>query len=50
MDKLAKLTGRAYKLFDYLGHPEAEKVIIMMGSGAEAAEETVNFWSLRGKK
>jgi pyruvate-ferredoxin/flavodoxin oxidoreductase len=50
MDKLAKLTGRAYKLFDYLGHPEAEKVIIMMGSGAEAAEETVNFLVAKGEK
>ena len=35
MDKFAKLTGRQYKLFDYFGHPEAERVIVAMGSGAE---------------
>src|SRR6185503_16941968 len=35
MDRFARLTGRAYKLFDYVGHPEAERVLVMMGSGAE---------------
>ena len=43
MDKFAKLVGRRYNLFDYVGAPDAERVIIMMGSGAEAAEETVQY-------
>ncbi len=50
MDKFAKLTGRQYNLFDYVGAPDAEKVIIMMGSGSEAAEETVNFLVGKGEK
>ena len=45
MDKFAKLTGRQYNLFDYVGAPDAEKIIIMMGSGSEAAEETVELFS-----
>ncbi|EDY84331.1 pyruvate:ferredoxin (flavodoxin) oxidoreductase [Verrucomicrobiia bacterium DG1235] len=40
MDRFAEKTGRSYKLFDYYGHPEAEKVIVMMGSGVETAAET----------
>ncbi len=43
MDKLAKMTGRQYNLFDYYGAEDAERVIVMMGSGAEAAEETVKY-------
>jgi len=43
MDRFAELTGRSYHLFDYVGHAQAERVIILMGSGAEAVEETVNF-------
>lgn len=43
MDKFFEMTGRRYHLFDYIGDPQAERIIIMMGSGAEAAEETVNF-------
>jgi len=43
MDKFAKLTGRAYHLFDYVGAPDAERIIVMMGSGAEAADETVRY-------
>jgi pyruvate-ferredoxin/flavodoxin oxidoreductase len=43
MDKFASITGRQYHLFDYYGAPDAERVIIMMGSGAEAAEETVEY-------
>ena len=43
MDKFAKLTGRSYHLFDYAGAPDAERVIIMMGSGAETAEETADY-------
>ncbi|MCC6133207.1 MAG: pyruvate:ferredoxin (flavodoxin) oxidoreductase, partial [Acidobacteria bacterium] len=50
MDRFAKLTGRSYHLFDYFGDPEAEKVIILMGSGAQAAEETVNYLTARGEK
>ncbi|MFO0747786.1 MAG: pyruvate:ferredoxin (flavodoxin) oxidoreductase [Myxococcota bacterium] len=41
MARFAARTGRAYRLFDYVGHPEAERVIVMMGSGAECAHETV---------
>lgn len=43
MDEFAKLTGREYKIFEYTGDPNAERVIIMMGSGAETAEETVEY-------
>ncbi len=50
MDKFAKLTGRSYHLFDYLGAPDAERVIIMMGSGAEAAQETVEYLQPKGEK
>ncbi|MGE5548735.1 MAG: pyruvate:ferredoxin (flavodoxin) oxidoreductase, partial [Solirubrobacterales bacterium] len=41
MDKFAALTGRAYHLFDYFGHPEADRVIVLMGSGCETVHETV---------
>ena len=50
MDKFAKLVGRQYHLFDYVGAKDAEKVIIMMGSGADAAEETVNYLNQKGEK
>jgi len=50
MDEFAKLTGRQYKLFQYVGAPDAERVIIMMGSGAETAEETVKWLVERGEK
>ncbi|MHC1739349.1 MAG: pyruvate:ferredoxin (flavodoxin) oxidoreductase [Ignavibacteriaceae bacterium] len=50
MDKFAKLTGRKYKLFEYLGAPDAERVVVIMGSGAEAAEETVNYLTAKGEK
>ncbi len=50
MDKFAKLTGRQYKLFDYVGAPDAEHVIIMMGSGAETAGETVEYLAAQGHK
>ncbi len=43
MDKFAKITGRKYNLFDYYGAPDAKRVIVVMGSGAEAAEETVDY-------
>lgn len=47
MDKFAQVTGRQYHLFDYYGAPDAKRVIILMGSGAEAAEETVDYLSQR---
>jgi pyruvate-ferredoxin/flavodoxin oxidoreductase len=50
MDKFAKVSGRAYRLFDYVGHPKAERVVVLMGSGAETAEETVNQLTARGEK
>ena len=50
MDKFAKITGRQYHLFDYVGAPDAERVIVLMGSGAEAAEETVNYLVNREEK
>jgi pyruvate-ferredoxin/flavodoxin oxidoreductase len=50
MDRFAKLTGRAYHLFDYVGDPEAERVILLMGSGAETAHETVNHLVKKGEK
>ncbi len=50
MDKFAKLTGRRYSLFDYSGHPEAECIIVLMGSGGETAEATANFLAEKGKK
>ncbi len=50
MDKFAKLVGRQYRLFDYVGAPDAERVIVLMGSGAEAARETVEHLVARGEK
>src|SRR5271167_5092628 len=49
MDKFAQVVGRPYKLFEYVGAPDAEHVIIMMGSGAEAAHETVDYLLGQGK-
>jgi len=50
MDKFAQLTGRAYHLFDYIGAPDAERVIVLMGSGAEAVQETVEHLVAQGEK
>ncbi|HPE36583.1 MAG TPA: pyruvate:ferredoxin (flavodoxin) oxidoreductase, partial [Spirochaetales bacterium] len=50
MDKLAKLVGRSYKLFDYVGAPDAERVVIVMGSGADTVEETVHHLVKQGEK
>jgi pyruvate-ferredoxin/flavodoxin oxidoreductase len=50
MDKFAKIVGRQYKIFEYYGAPDAERVIVLMGSGAEAAQETVDFLNARGEK
>ncbi len=48
MDRFARVTGRKYGLFDYVGHPQAEQVIIAMGSGAEVAHEMVDWMVSRG--
>ena len=50
MNQFAELVGRKYKLFDYVGAPDAERVIVMMGSGAEAADEAVAALNARGEK
>jgi pyruvate-ferredoxin/flavodoxin oxidoreductase len=50
MDEFAKVTGRHYNLFDYVGHPEAERVVIIMGSGADTAEATINYLVEQGEK
>ncbi|MCX6618275.1 MAG: pyruvate:ferredoxin (flavodoxin) oxidoreductase, partial [Acidobacteria bacterium] len=50
MDKFAKIVGRPYRLFDYVGAPDAERVVMIMGSGAEAAQETVEYLAGRGEK
>ncbi|NJC98677.1 MAG: pyruvate:ferredoxin (flavodoxin) oxidoreductase, partial [Anaerolineae bacterium] len=50
MDKFAKVTGRHYNLFDYYGHPEAERVVVAMGSGGETVEETVKYLAAKGEK
>jgi pyruvate-ferredoxin/flavodoxin oxidoreductase len=50
MDRFAALTGRRYRLFDYVGADEAERVIVLMGSGAETVEETVHHLCARGEK
>jgi pyruvate-ferredoxin/flavodoxin oxidoreductase len=50
MQRFAKLTGRRYGLFDYVGDPQAERVILLMGSGIGAAEETVEHLLAEGEK
>ncbi|MDX1613216.1 MAG: pyruvate:ferredoxin (flavodoxin) oxidoreductase [Candidatus Promineifilaceae bacterium] len=50
MDKFADLTGRQYQLFDYVGAPDAERVLVLMGSGAETAQETVEYLAEQGEK
>ena len=50
MDQFAKVVGRAYKLFDYVGAPDAERVVVLMGSGCEAAHETVDYLVKKGEK
>ena len=50
MDRFAKIVGRQYKLFDYVGAPDAEKIVILMGSGAETAHETVDYLVKKGEK
>jgi pyruvate-ferredoxin/flavodoxin oxidoreductase len=50
MDRFAEITGRTYNLFDYEGHPEAERVVVLMGSGCGAAAEAVEWLVARGEK
>ena len=50
MDKVGELTGRKYHLFDYVGAPDAERVIVIMGSGADVVEETINYLNSKGEK
>jgi pyruvate-ferredoxin/flavodoxin oxidoreductase len=50
MDKFSQVVGRSYHLFDYVGAPDAERVIVMMGSGAETAHETVDHLNSKGEK
>ncbi len=50
MDKFAKLVGRQYHLFDYVGAPDAERIVVMMGSGADTAEETVKYLESKEEK
>jgi pyruvate-ferredoxin/flavodoxin oxidoreductase len=50
MDRVAKLIGRAYHLFDYYGAPDAERVIVLMGSGADVSEEAVDALVKSGEK
>jgi pyruvate-ferredoxin/flavodoxin oxidoreductase len=50
MDKFFELTGRRYNLFDYVGAPDAERVIVLMGSGAETATEAVERMVAQGEK
>jgi pyruvate-ferredoxin/flavodoxin oxidoreductase len=50
MDKFAGIAGRQYHLFDYEGAPDAERVIVLMGSGAETVHETVDYLTAKGEK
>ena len=50
MDRFATVTGRQYRLFDYVGHPEADRVIVIMGSGAETVHETVEWMLASGER
>ena len=50
MDKLAPVIGRSYHLFDYVGAPDAERIIITMGSSCDVTEEAVNYLNDQGEK
>ena len=50
MDKFAALTGRQYHLFDYVGAPDAERVIVIMGAGGGVVEETIEYLMKKGEK
>ena len=50
MEKVGDLTGRRYHLFDYVGAPDAERVLVIVGSGADVAEEAINYLNAKGEK
>ncbi len=50
MDRFATLTGRTYGLFEYVGHPEAERVVVIMGSGSETVETLVDVLAAAGER
>ncbi|MFO7707429.1 MAG: pyruvate:ferredoxin (flavodoxin) oxidoreductase, partial [Desulfobacterales bacterium] len=50
MRRVGELTGRPYRLFDYVGEPQAERIVIAMGSGCETVEEVVGYLNGRGEK
>ena len=50
MDRFAAITGRQYRLFEYFGAPDADRVIVMMGSGTETARETIEYLNTRGAR
>ncbi len=50
MDEISRLTGRTYRPFNYYGAPDAQRVIVLMGSAAETAKETVDYLNARGEK
>lgn len=50
MDRFARITGRSYRLFEYVGHPQAKRVMVIMGSGAETAHETVERLARDGEE
>jgi pyruvate-ferredoxin/flavodoxin oxidoreductase len=50
MDKFSEMVGRSYHLFDYVGAPDADRVIVMMGSGAEVGHETIERLNAQGEK
>lgn len=50
MDKFSQVAGRKYHLFDYIGAPDAERIVVMMGSGAETMEEVINYLITKGEK
>jgi pyruvate-ferredoxin/flavodoxin oxidoreductase len=50
MDRFAARTGRAYHLFDYHGHPQAERIIVLMGSGVDTVQETIDHLAHSGEK
>ncbi|MBS1545468.1 MAG: pyruvate:ferredoxin (flavodoxin) oxidoreductase, partial [Bacteroidetes bacterium] len=50
MDLFAKKTGRQYKLYEYIGAPDAEQILVAMGSGTETIEEAINYLNKKGQK
>ena len=50
MAEISKLTGREYKLFNYYGAPDAERVVVLMGSAAETAKEAIDYLTAKGEK